>query len=198
MLDSPYTDAELLALLIEQNDLNAFDILFNRYWKLVYKTVFIHLRDADASADVVNDLFMAIWIKRKSLKINSVKSYLTAAARYRVYNYIRDHKNTKLNYVDSYEQLDQAYSDSNQGETNFKLTDLHHALSIALAKLPQRCREIFILSKMEDLSNAEIASKFYISKRTVENQLSIAIKYLRACFKSYLIVLIIIRFLFNH
>ena len=79
--------------------------------------------------------------------------------------------------------------DYNQSDHRIKNQELLLELSHYLEKLPKRCQEIFYLSRMDNLSNQEIAGRLGISKRTVENQITTALKHLRSCFRQASIIL---------
>jgi RNA polymerase sigma-70 factor (ECF subfamily) len=76
----------------------------------------------------------------------------------------------------------------NSGEINIDATELEQKIDALLNTLPKRCREIYIMSRKENLSIAEIAERFNISKRTVENQLTVALKHLRKAIEYVIIV----------
>jgi RNA polymerase sigma-70 factor (family 1) len=191
MLETPFTDVELFAA-VKLNDEKAFNMLFDRYWIIVYKKAFLHLRNPEICAEIVNDVFIAIWHKRHVLQIITFKNYLTAAVRYRIYNHIRNVKHSPLTYLENYDSVDYVITADNEGEQNLSFVDMMNSLQSALNKLPVRCKEIFILSKIDQLSNTEIADKLDISKRSVENQISSAIKYLRIRLKDFMMLLIIL------
>jgi RNA polymerase sigma-70 factor (ECF subfamily) len=79
--------------------------------------------------------------------------------------------------------------DHNQSDHRIKNQEFLMELSEYLEKLPKRCQEIFYMSRIDNLSNQEIAGRLGISKRTVENQITMALKHLRTCFKHGLIIL---------
>jgi RNA polymerase sigma-70 factor (ECF subfamily) len=191
MLDTLLTDTELFAA-VKLNDEKAFNTLFDRYWIIVYKKAFLYLHNPEVCAEIVNDVFIAIWHKRHVLQIITFKNYLAAAVRYRIYNHIRNVKHSPLTYLENYDSVDYVITADNQGEQHLSFTDMMNGLQLALNKLPVRCKEIFILSKIDQLSNTEIADKLAISKRSVENQLSSAIKYLRIRLKHFMTLLIIL------
>ena len=192
MVKSLLTDEELLQA-VKHNDRNAFDALYKKYWDRVYKRAFSYLKDADACAEIVNDIFLNIWIRRNELNIIKFEGYLTSAARYRVYNFIKVQKSGKLHYIEDYETLVGSKTDDNGGETNINKHEIYSQLYHLLNHLPKRCKEIFLLSRVSQLTNSEIASKLSISKRTVENQISLAVKYL----KDHFSVLLVLYELFN-
>ncbi len=179
MTPTHLTDEELYAAL-KNNDRKAFDLLYERYWALVYKKAFSYLHDQDACLEIVNDIFLNIWLKRKVSNILIFRNYLASAARYRVYNVLKTRKTNNLVYVESYEKFENENAERNAGETGITDTEIRSRIDGLLNGLPERCKEIFLLSKIGQLSNSEIAVKLSISKRTVENQISLSVKYLRS------------------
>jgi RNA polymerase sigma-70 factor (family 1) len=190
------TDAELFAA-VKLNNQKAFNTLFERYWPLVYKKAFFYTHNAEASAEIVDDIFVNIWQKRHVLQIITFKNYLTAAARYRVYNFIKASKASQLMYVEDYEEMDELIAEDNDGDTHIRTTEFNNNLDNVLKTLPERCREIFALSRNQQLSNDEIAHQLGISKRSVENQITHALKHLRMHFKNAMVVFISLYSLFR-
>jgi RNA polymerase sigma-70 factor (family 1) len=176
-----YTDSELWEA-IRLDDAQAFDMLFDRYWCAVYSTAFSYLKDSEACTEVVHDIFLNIWQKRHQFQIQCFKSYLTSAARYHVYKKLKVKRSSAILYIEDYDDLTANYS-VNYGDENITYLELERSVKTSINKLPQRCREIFVLSRMDHLTNDEIARQLGISKRTVENQLTTALQYLRSILK---------------
>lgn len=191
------TDDELFAA-VRLDDRKAFNLLYDRYWAIVYKKAFLYLHDAEACMGIVNDIFVNIWEKRDALQIISFKNYLTAAARYRVYNHIKAGSTSRLTYVEDYEQLADVGMARNHAEQNIWEVELKKDLDHVLETLPARCREIFVLSRMDQLSNTEIALKLSISQRTVENQLSYALRHLKPFLKQYATMMLVVAVTCQH
>jgi RNA polymerase sigma-70 factor (ECF subfamily) len=80
----------------------------------------------------------------------------------------------------------------NDGELNIHYQDLEKSVDKELEELPRRCKEIFTLSRREQLSNDEIAIRLDISKRTVENQLTHALRHLRLSMRHFLIIMFVV------
>ncbi len=165
------------------DDSKAFALLFERYWTRIYTTAFQYLKDKEQCTEIVHDIFLNLWLKRDQLHIESFPNYLKAAARYHVYKHIRSAKATPLQFTQSWESSSTATS-INLAEEQLQEQELDAKLTLYLEQLPQRCREIFILSRNNHLSNEEIAVRLGISKRTVENQLTYALRFLRKSFKN--------------
>jgi len=180
MVETLPTDEELYRAM-RLNDRKAFNLLYERYWELVYKKAFSYVHDTEAAGEITNDIFLNIWLKRDVLDIITFRNYLTAAARYRVYNYLKAKKRLALTYIEDYELLKEKQT-SMPEEDIFMPSEVYQWVNRILEHLPKRCKEIFLLSRISHLSNSEIATKLEISKRTVENQISIAVKHLRTHF----------------
>jgi len=174
---------------IRNDDGAAFDILFNRYWARMYKIAFRQLNDEESSLEIVHDVFLSLWTRRKELEINKFPNFLLTAIRYQLYSRA---KSTKLSLVfkADMEEADHL-SEQNTGELRLQDAELKTELDKYLNQLPERCHEIFMLSRIEHLSNQEIAERLGISKKTVENQLTIALKHLRLAFKNIASLVII-------
>ncbi|NOW99030.1 RNA polymerase sigma factor [Mucilaginibacter sp. SG564] len=180
MHNPPINDSELW-LAIRNDDEQAFAALFDRYWIRLYKTALRYLKDREASEEAVHDVFLNIWNRRHELEIESFPNFLLTAIRYQVYNRMRAVKSPVVLTITDAEISE--LLDHNAGESRIKDQELLHELGQYLEQLPKRCQEIFQMSRIDHLSNQEIAGRLGISKRTVENQITMALKHLRVCLK---------------
>lgn len=121
---------------------------------------------------------MVLWDRRTFLKIENFKSYIHVTARYHVFIKLKAAKVSPIDYVEAYTENS---SDITTSEITEKLLqeDFETELKAYLEKSPKRCAEIFLLSRVKHLSNTEIAELLGISKFTVENQITHALKYIR-------------------
>lgn len=126
--------------------------------------------------DLVQDIFLWLWERRESLQVTHVKSFLTAAARYQVANYIR-HRKIQEKYIEQVINTESDYEDSVQAQLEAK--ELKNIIRICTDELPLRCREIYFLSREKQWSNKEIATHLEIAEKTVENQITRALRQLR-------------------
>ncbi len=136
-----------------------------------------YIGNRNSVEDLVQDFFVYLWVEAPRIKIkSSLKSYLFTAIKNRCLDYQKHHKITE-----KYRTFLLFSSDNEEDSTEqyFAETELRHAIQTSLIKLPPRCREIFELSRLNGLSNQEIADKLDISKRTVELQISNSLKILR-------------------
>lgn len=188
MIDANSADADIW-LAIRNEDKTAFNLLFNRYWGRLYNTALSLLRDSEASEEVVHDVFLNIWLKRNTLEITDFKNYLISATRYHIYRELKGKKALQELPVEYTAAFSSNYAEEKLSEQTFR-----EQLSFYLGALPKRCKEIFLLSRQENLSNQEIADRLNISKRSVENQITHALQYLRVNLKNFFLLLILLQF----
>jgi RNA polymerase sigma-70 factor (family 1) len=179
-------DAEMLNERIKSGDIKAFETLFNAYY--THLTLFANrfLNDLDASEEIVSDSFVVLWEKRSTLEFtSSVQSYLYKMVQNKCLNYIKRRKieNEYVSYLAKNNLLDD-YPDTWNA---YIQKDLESQARKAIETLPEKCREIFKLSRFEHLKNKEIAQKLNLSEKTVERQITIALEKLRHHFKNTLL-----------
>ncbi|SET59114.1 RNA polymerase sigma factor [Hymenobacter actinosclerus] len=184
------TDAALWEA-IQHDDAGAFEALYQRYWQRMFAAAYARLAAREACEEIVHDIFLRLWTERHRLQIDCFPAYLAAAARYHVARHQRQAAARPLHYTDAPETASPARADYNQGETRLLDLDLEKRLAAALGQLPRRCQQIFLLSRVQQFSNDEIAQQLHISRRSVENQLTAALRHLRVLFKAFLLLLAI-------
>ena len=170
---SRLTDQELIAAM--QHDDAVFDEIYERYWSLLYRSAFNVLRDKEACMDVLQEVFIWFWEHRDHINVNSVKAYLLTAVKYKVANYIRNGK-VRESFYDRIPkiELDTAFPDE-----ILEVKELKEMISAFVMELPERCQEVFNMSRNDHMSNKEIAMKLGISEQTVETHMKRALKTLR-------------------
>jgi RNA polymerase sigma-70 factor (ECF subfamily) len=186
MSDKMPSDKILLDLM-RDGDQASFNALFEKYWKFLYATVFSVYSDREVCSEIVHDIFLNLWLKRETLQIESFKAYIIASARYQVYRHVKKVRKYSIEYRDDLEYL--GLVALNNGEQNIRCQDLEKSVDRELEELPRRCREVFTLSRRGQLSNDEIAARLDISKRSVENQLTHALRHLRLSMRYFLVIL---------
>lgn len=175
---------------LKQKDKIVFDFIFNYYYSglCVYAKQFGC--SSEAAEDIVQDFFVSLWVKASDITINdSLRSYLFSSIKKRCLDVIR-HNKVREKYeetviVESQDTQDDSFS-------LFVESELREAINKSLEKLPPRCREVFSLSRYYGESNQQIAEKLGLSKRTVELQISNALKILRVELKPYLPLLLLL------
>lgn len=159
-----------------EGDRDAFDVLYVQYSPRVKTFLAGFVKDKDEASDMTQDIFFKIWTNRKVIsKVDSFKSYLFRMARNMIYDYY-EHNLVKETY--SQKQLEKSpYTEIIEEELYAK--ELALLIDIAVEKMPQQRRTIFMMSRKEGLSNEEIAQRLNINKRTVENHITQALSELR-------------------
>ena len=180
-------DLELWCQVKDEDCLLSFSSLFERHWETLYSTAFSYLKDREKSEEITHDIFLNLWRKRETLAIQSFSAYLRAAARYHVYKELKKRKASTIVYTDELTETEEVMT--NQGEDRLIYQDAERQVDNSLQSLPARCQEIYFMSRKEHLTNEEIANKLGISKRTVENQLTVALRHIRLQLKVMAILL---------
>jgi RNA polymerase sigma-70 factor (ECF subfamily) len=162
---------------LRDNDPEAFKELFNRYHARVYTFALRIVPAASDAEEVVQEVFMAVWKQRNSLVISSsLISYLFGIAKHMVCKLVQQ----KIRY----EAFTEYYLDQNQEyafitEETVLFQELSDRVEQLLLELPERRRQIFLLSRHDELSYAEIAHQLGISENTVDTQIRHALNFLR-------------------
>jgi DNA-directed RNA polymerase specialized sigma24 family protein len=136
---------------LRTGDVVAFNTIYTEHSKSLYIYLLHKLKDPELCNDILQDIFVNLWEKKGQLNIDvSLKSYLFQAARFKI--------------IDVY-RLDVKYQ--------------KYLTEAAINNLPEKMREIFILSRYDHQSTRDIADKTKLSRQTVKNQLSKALRILR-------------------
>lgn len=175
---------------IKNGDQQAFELLYRRYFATLCGFANKFLHDNELAEETVQEVFLNIWKNRKDLKTNhSEKSYLFQAIQNRSFNQL-----DKLKNRDKYQDvLKVAYSDVDEFNAHDSLLakELSDKIDQSIKKLPEQCRNIFMMSRHEGKKYREIADDLNISVKTVETQMNRALKSLRTDLKDYLSIIIV-------
>jgi RNA polymerase sigma-70 factor (ECF subfamily) len=169
----------LLVRNLAKGNLLAFNTFYKDYSGRLYRFALGYLKSEAEAEELVQEVFTIIWEKRKDLKEElSFKSFLFTIA----FNIIRKHFRTK-SYLSEY--FNSGVGDNIDFQTSQKVSydSLYQYLNELVNQLPVRRREVFIKSRFEGLSIKEIAEELKISHKTVENQLTDALKFIRVNLK---------------
>ncbi len=174
---------------------NSFNLIFEKYYPLLVVFAKKYLNDLDLSKGIVQDFWVKFYEKRNEIEINtSLKSYLYLSVRNTCLNYIE-----KKNIQNKHHDIIQNSSSELSDEVSSKLeeTELEHEIFKQVEKLPDQCKRIFKMNRIDGKKNKEIAEELNISKRTVETQISKALKTLRKELILYIkcLVFIVIKFI---
>jgi len=179
---------------LQKGDAFAFNELFHKYSQKVYNFSIKHLENEEDTKDLVQEIFLKIWDKRKKIDENkSFNGFLFTIALNSIRNYFRKKvKDRKL--INKWLEETEPYSDTTRLSTEFK--SLEKVVNTIVEQLPPKRQTVFRLSRNEGLTNDEIANRMNIQKKTVENHLNLALKYLREKLQSHSFLVILFFILF--
>ena len=169
-------DNQLVELLFEGNK-QAFDVIYERYWEKLFVYIVKVIKDREEAGDILQDVFVSLWNRKDDLnKITCLSAYLFTAVRYKALVHLKKLANkgklvTTLaeffpNVEASVEELQYA-------------KELSRFIDTATESLPSKMKQVFILSRKEELSHKEIADVLHISDKTVKKQIQNALKVFR-------------------
>lgn len=174
---SPWPDDLILMENLREGQSKGLEGLYHRYYSSLVAFARRFTHDQDAARDVVQDVFFRLWKNREMLKItSSPKSYLFRSVRNQSLNLLRDHPDWE-----PLKESDEGIPAADDADYVLAEKDpsQYQTVKEAVAKLPERARTIFELSRFEGLTYKEIAGFMGISEKTVENQMRISMLKLR-------------------
>lgn len=179
-----HSDEELIVL-IQQDDSIAFEALYDRYWKKLYYQAARKTNSLEDAQEIVQNIFASLWLRRHQLQIESnLASYLAVAVKYKIFKYLAQQ------YKKEAFRKDTAWIDfDNSTQDWLQFEELRVRLEQLISELPEKCQLIFKLSREDGLTYKQIAERMNISVKTVETQLSRALKKIRAGIQRFLITL---------
>ncbi|MFH0866002.1 MAG: RNA polymerase sigma-70 factor [Bacteroidota bacterium] len=166
-----------------------FEKLFRNHFKGLTWFAVRYVKDVETAREIVQDAFTNLWEKRNTIDMSkSVKSYLASSVYNKSLNYIRDNKKFDRDIL-TFENLfpDAAYEQTDRLITS----ELDQKIKEAINELPEKCREVFVMSRFQNLKYQEIADKLQISVKTVETQMSKALQHMREKLSEYLPVILL-------
>lgn len=164
-------------------DQSAFEMIFRFYYPglVLFAAQFV-MREEDAE-EIVQDFFVRVWQRRDQVnQTGTLKPYFFTSVKNSSLNFLyqQKHKEKLIQEIAKIAENNLLYQPD-----IFVISDLQEAIRKAVGSLPPKCREVFILSRVNGLKNEDIANKLNLSKRTVETHVSNALKHLRVELKDY-------------
>jgi RNA polymerase sigma-70 factor (ECF subfamily) len=187
MTDFSKLNEEELISLLQQDKLGAFREIYTRYWKVLYAEAYQRLKSKELSEEIVQELFTAVWHKRYAINVKTtLGGYLYSSVSNLVIDYYRKEL-VRLKYKES---LKVVYSEADTStEDAIMLKDMMQSIESEVNQLPDKCRSVYELSRIENKTNKEIAQYLGISEKTVENHLTKALKRLRLNLGHYIVLI---------
>jgi len=171
------SDKELVALL-KADDRAAFEAIYRRYWRPLLDSAWKRLSDAGTAEELVQEVFISLYVGRITLEIHSsLPAYLKAALKYKIFNEYRSRLLRRHSLLDE-EIHAAALTVEPNGELDAR--ELERLIDEKVEELSGKCREVFILSRREHLTHEMIAERLGISVSTVEKHIGKALRIVRA------------------
>jgi RNA polymerase sigma-70 factor (family 1) len=170
-------ELEIVIQKLRSGDEKFYKSVFFEYYPLLTYFANKYVNDLETAKEIVQEFFVRLYEKRFSLNIDtSFKSYLYKS----VYNSCINYLNQIAVREQHHRQIkNTTYEKSVFSEDVMNVVELEKKIYSEIEKLPAQCRRIFKMNRFDGLSNGEIANKLNLSKRTVETQISKALRILR-------------------
>ncbi|WP_455585256.1 RNA polymerase sigma-70 factor [Bacteroides sp.] len=170
---------------LQNSDHKAFEKVFLTYFDKVKYLLTGLLRSGSDAEELAQDIFVKLWINRQSIDPNKTFStYLYTIARNTAINYLK-HKLVEENFKNSFNDLDVEEADSSDEILFAKEISL--LVEMTVCRMPVQRRKIYQMSREKGISTNEIAEELGISKKTVENQISLALQEIKRVISAFLI-----------
>lgn len=175
---------------IQSLDHSGFEMLFKSHFAGLCFFAQKYVKDFETAKEIVQDAFISLWEKRDTIDMaRHVKSYLTMIIHNKCTNYLRDNRKFDQYILDIENLLEVPEYD---GADSMVENELKLKIDLSIAELPDKCREIFVLNRYENLKYQEIADKLQISVKTVESQMSKALQHLRIRLAEFISVFLLL------
>ena len=161
-------------------NITTFRQYYDSYYDQLYHFLTFYTKNSIIIEDVLQEIFLKLWENREKIEVKYIKTYLFHAAKNKVLNHLRDEQSRHYLLENWFYQ--QQYE--SKGKDCFDLELFILQLDKIVKQLPERCREIFLLSREEKLTYKQIADKLNLSVKTVEVQMGIALKRIRESLSS--------------
>lgn len=180
---------------IRAGDQTAFDDLFRQYYRYLVVVAFRYLQDDHRAKDMVQEVFLDFWKRRETIQIEqSIKAFLRRAVVNNCLSTLR--KNQRIDLKETPDMTASRLQD--KVDKIYEYKELEEIVEAAVSSLPERCQAVFRMSRQENLSHKEIAEKLGISTKTIENQMTKALKIIREALKKYGLLLFLLFFILFH
>ncbi|WP_316808950.1 RNA polymerase sigma-70 factor [Pedobacter agri] len=188
---SSFTDSELSNSLI-QGDRFAFNQIYLRYWRTLHQKACRILKNDAEAEDIIQEVFVSLWQRREEVKVVNLKAYLNQAVKFSVLKAIRENKVSD----DFYDKLAKITVDL-VCEDPLVFKEMGHLIQHLIDELPEDCRTIFNLSRIDNLTYKKIAFQLGISEKTVEKKMSLSLKSIKAGLSINLCLSILVQHVLN-
>ena len=174
------SDCNQFIIPIKNGDVKAFKELFDVMHPLLARHLYKLTSRSELSEELANDIFISFWKNRKQVEINiSLKAYLYRAATNKAYDFYR--KKERSPDIANLESSLEILKSGSSAEDQLQYSETEHKILACVEKLPERCKLIFSLSRFSHYPRKKIAEELEISIKTIENQMTKALKLMKKC-----------------
>ena len=175
-MNKPIEERQLVIQLKDGNQAS-YKVLYDKYAPMLFAFSRKYLQTQEDAEEIVQEVFLRIWEKKENIdEYQSFSSYVIQAAKYRIYNGFRKKVNEQA-YLDFLMYADDSSRNFTELDVNYHA--VKKKAESAITAMPPKRQEIFRLSREDGLKNREIAERLQISIKTVENQMGLALKFLK-------------------
>lgn len=185
MRQPEYHNEQDLLTSLKQGDEGAYNHIFTHYWKTLYLQAFAKLQSREAAEEVVQELFVVLWEKRNVLLISNLTHYLRMALRNKCIDYIRK-QIVKEKYWNYYKTFLPRQENTTQDAVSYN--NLMEAVESGMARMPEKTKKIFVLSRLEGKSVTDVAQLIRLSEKSVEYHLTKCLKTLKVHLKDFVLI----------
>lgn len=183
---------DFILRMLAADDEQAMNILFDQYYEFLFDIVCQYVKRIEDADDLIQELFISIWTKRHTLQITKpIDRYLAKAILNRVRNLNRDNQRAKEIAVHDFNVFEKSQVNI-PADSSLTANDITLLWQQAKSKMPDHVKVTFLLSRKWGMSYAEIAAYLGVSKKTVEKNISQALRILREVFKTYFSVVALV------
>jgi len=170
------SDKELIAQALNGNE-NAFKYLFDKYWSDLYKIAYRKLPSEEDVKDILQEVFISFWKNIKTITItDSIGGYLNISLRNKIFNF---YEKDRVKFRTLMDQPFNPIQSEDEIYASLETKELRAVLREIIEQMPSKMKKIYLLSREEQLSNAEIVALLMLSPQTIKNQIHQALKRLR-------------------
>ncbi|MCE7054603.1 RNA polymerase sigma-70 factor [Algoriphagus sp. AGSA1] len=180
-------DEELVDRLVNEEDEDAFQEIYNRYWKLIFLQAYRKIGSKEKAEGLTQDLFMSLWDRRNMVGIQHLSGWLNQSIRYAIINFYKSQV-----VKEKYRQFAKNHTNSSESSSDHlaRLNELSESIRLAMDSLPEKTRMVFKMSREENKPVKEIADLLDLSEKAVEYHISQSLKKMRIYLKEYLMVIL--------
>jgi RNA polymerase sigma-70 factor (family 1) len=175
---------------VVKGEVSAFEQLYHALWTRLYSTAYNYVRDKANAQEIVQEVFIKLWQKRNDLReVNDIHAFAIRAVQFRIYDFF-DNRKVEAKYIQHVAEHNERKIDNTHHLAEYNET--LQVIEREINELPSTTRNVFRLSRFEQLSNEEIASKLKISIKTVEYHITQSLKHLRLRLGNFLFLIVTI------